>query len=92
MVVAVFSNLEEFRPQLSNQIVVSCPALSSIGGPLVSLETCGRVDAVVIVWAANRSCQYTVLINGQPMGGQVSFANISRGCLMCVDLLIILRL
>lgn len=36
------------------------------------METCNRVDALVFVWPANQGCLYSVLIDDQPMGEQVS--------------------
>ena len=61
--------------------VISCPVQSSSGGALVSLEASTTPESLVIVWPVQcdpRTTEitaYSVLINGQPFGEQVSMRN-----------------
>ena len=57
--------------------VISCPAQSSSGGALVSLEASSTPQSLIIVWPVQCDPRttgitaYSVLINGQPFGEQV---------------------
>ena len=61
--------------------VISCPVQSSSGGALVSLEASTTPESLVIVWPVQCDPRttgitaYSVLINGQPFGEQVSMRN-----------------
>ncbi|KAJ7382965.1 hypothetical protein OS493_031741 [Desmophyllum pertusum] len=77
VVLVVFATHDSFEPQLSNEVVISCPLQASSGGPLVSLEAATTPQSLVIVWPAYCDpntvdvTAYSVFINGQPFGEQI---------------------
>ncbi|XP_068713854.1 uncharacterized protein [Montipora foliosa] len=77
VVLVVFPIHESYEPQLSNEVVISCPVRSSSGGPLVSLEASTTPQSLVILWPAFRDpsmdevTTYSVFINGQSFGDQI---------------------
>ncbi|KAL9960972.1 hypothetical protein ACROYT_G034482 [Oculina patagonica] len=74
VVLVVFASQDSFEPQLSNEVVISCPLQASSGGPLVSLEAATTPQSLVIVWPKCDPAEvsaYSVFINGQPFGEQI---------------------